>query len=83
MKNSGVWNDINHGKLIVSKDIDPYNPFIYAMTLNDHTPNTMLITRAKTYNHFRFLIEQYRLGNVYYESQKIKATMQNILRYII
>ena len=82
-KKYGVWNDYNEGMLFISNDVDPYNPYCFALTVKDHTPNTMLIIRAKTYNQLKFLIEQYRIGNVYYESQKIKSVSQEIFRLLL
>ena len=79
----GIWNDLKEGKVIVSKNIDPYNPFVYAVTLKDQRPNTLLISRTRSYRDWKFLIEQYRLSNVYYESQKIKKIFTDVIKLYI
>lgn len=79
----GVWNDYSSGHLFVSKNIDPSNPYVYAITLKDFKPNTLLIARSKTYNHWKLFIEQFKLSNVYYESQKIKKITQDVMKLYI
>ena len=83
MKLIGVWNDYTEGKIYVSLDYDINTPFIFAMTLKDHTPNTMLINSAKKYNCFKTFIENFKLGNVYYENSKIKYVVQDLIKTII
>lgn len=79
----GVWNDYTEGKIFVSQDYDKNSPFVFAMTLNDHTPNTMLINSAKKYNCFRTFINNFKMGNVYYENNKIKYIVQDLVKFFI
>lgn len=79
----GVWNDFKEGKCFVSKDYDPYSPYIYAVTLKDHTPNTMLLRSVSKYTQWKFFIENYKYGNVYYENQKIKKYTNDIIRMFL
>lgn len=74
----GVWFDYNEGKIFVSEDIN--TPQIFACTLNDHTPNTMLLSAIKDYNSWKTFIKNYKLGNVYYESVKIKNMVQELIK---
>ena len=76
----GVWNDFNEGKCYVSKDYDPYSPYIYAVTLKDHQPNTMLLRSISKYKQWKFFLENYKYGNVYYENQKIKKYTNDVVR---
>jgi hypothetical protein len=78
----GVWLDFSIGKVYVSNNYNP-NGILFACTKEDMTPNTMMLSIAKTYNSWKIFIKNYKLGNVYYESLKIKLAVQDILKYII
>lgn len=77
----GVWFDYNIGKIYVSNDYDP-NGMVLSCTLQDHSPNTMLLSAAKQYNAFKTFIKNYQLGNVYFESIKIKNTTKELIKNI-
>lgn len=77
----GVWFDYNIGKIYVSNDYD-INAMMLSCTLNDHTPNTMLLSAARQYNGFKTFIKNYQLGNVYFESIKIKNTTRELMKNI-
>lgn len=77
----GVWFDYNEGKIFVSLDVNSTQ--IFACTLNDHTPNTMLLSAIKDYNSWKTFIKNYKLGNVYYENIKIKNQIQELIRLSI
>ena len=76
----GVWNDYHEGKIFVSSDYDKYSPFVFSITLKDHTPNTMMINSLKKYNFWKTFLENFNLGNVYYENQKIKHETYEVIR---
>ena len=78
----GIWLDYNEGKLFVSNSYNS-NGIIFACTKNDMTPNTMLLSIAKNYNSWKVFIKNYKLGNVYYETLKIKLAVEDILSHII
>lgn len=78
----GVWFDFNGGKIFVSNDFQE-NGQIFACTLADHSPNTMLISSAKQYNCWRLFIKNFKLGNVYYENQKIKQNVKEVVKMFI
>lgn len=75
----GVWIDYAEGKYFVSKDIDPYCLMIYSITLDDHTPNTMLL-KGRTSSILKTFTDNYKLGNVYYENINIKNMVYSIIR---
>ena len=78
----GVWIDYNLGKMYVSHDyID--NGLVFATTSEDHKPNTMLYSIAKKYNCWNQFIQNYKLGNVYFENMKIKNISKDVLKNII
>lgn len=74
----GVWFDYSVGKIFVSSDINTSQ--IFACTLDDHTPNTMLLSAIKDYTSWKTFIKNYKLGNVYYENIKIKNIVQELIR---
>ena len=78
----GVWLDYNVGKVYVSNSYNP-NGITFACTKNDLTTNTMLLSIAKNYNAWKVFIKNYKLGNVFYETLKIKLAIQDILSHII
>lgn len=68
----GVWADFTEGKMFVSKDIDPNFPICYSVTMKDHRPNTMLLKNKSRAGRFKMFIENYKMGNVRFESVDIK-----------
>ena len=76
----GVWLDADEGKMFVYENVDPYNPVLYAITNSDHNPNTMLLTNINKSPYFKLFINNYKIGNVYFESQKIKNVCYEVLR---
>lgn len=76
----GVWNDYTEGKIFVSFDYNKNSPFIYSMTLKDHTPNTMMFNAIKKYNFWKDFLQNYKFGNVYFENQKIKHDVYELIK---
>ena len=74
---------IRFGKIYVSNDYVKDSPFTFAITLEDHTPNTLLINNARHYTCWKRFIENYNLGNVCFESSKIKYVVQELLKTIL
>ena len=79
----GVWNDFKESKIYISKDYDPSSPYIYAVTTKDFRPNTLLIKSASKYRHWKFLLDNYKQGIVYFENQKIKKYSQDVFRMFL
>lgn len=79
-KNFGVWIDMVEGKMFVSNDIDPSYPIIYAITLKDHSPNTMFLKNKSRAREFKSFIDNYNLGNVRFESINIKNMCYEIIQ---
>jgi hypothetical protein len=79
----GVWVDYSIGKFFVSKDIDPCFKMVYSITLDDHTPNTLLLKSSNKSVYFKTFIQSYKDGNVYFESMKIKSVVYNVIKLCI
>ena len=82
-KTFGVWADFNEGKMWVSEDIDPSFILTYALTLKDHKPNTMFIKTKGNRGHFKVFIENYKLGNVYFENMNIKNMCYEVIQMVM
>lgn len=78
----GVWFDFNIGKIFVSYDYLE-NGQLFVCTLDDMTPNTMLLSAVKNYNSVKLFIKNYKLGNVYYESVKIKNCCYDLIKLLV
>ena len=79
----GVWYDNSLGLMYVSYDYDKNSPLIFSCTLKDHKENTLFLKSARNYSCWRFFIDNFNLGNVRYENQKIKAICQDLIKSII
>ena len=79
----GVWVDFNEGKMWVSKDVDPSFLLVYTLTLKDHQPNTMFLKSKSNAGHFKTFIENYKLGNVRFESIDIKNITYEVIQMTI
>lgn len=79
----GVWLDYALGRMWVSYDVDPYCRIIYSITLDDHTANTMLIKRLAKATHMKLFLDNYKLGNVFFEDMKIKNVVYDVIRLMI
>ena len=78
-----VWSDYKEGKMYVSKDVDPDYPLVYSVTIKDHKPNTMLLKNINRNLHFKRFIENYKLGNVRFESINIKNICYEVIKITI
>lgn len=78
----GVWFDYKIGKIFVSNDYDKNTPYLFACTLADHTPNTMLLSSLNNYFCWKQFAKNFKLGNVYYENAKIKYIVLELFKVL-
>lgn len=76
----GVWNDYKNSKVYVSEDYLENSPFIFSITLKDSKPNIMMINALGRYDFWRNFIKNFKLGIVFYENQKLKHEVFEIIR---
>lgn len=76
----GVWVDYNKGMFFVSLNTDPSCKIVYTLTVDDHKPNTLLLSQLNKSQYFKTFLENYKQGNVYFESQKIKNITYNVIK---
>lgn len=79
----GIWFDNKLGKIYVSNDYEKNTPLIFSCTLSDHTENTLLLKSIRTYRCWKFFIDNFQLGNVRFENQKIKVVTTELLKSIM
>ena len=79
----GIWVDYNEGKFFVSENIDPSCRLVYSITLEDHKPNTMLLSQINKAVLWKKFIDNYKMGNVYFESQKIKNIVYEVIKLCV
>lgn len=78
----GVRLSNAQGLIYITDKPDKSCKLKYALTLNDHTENTML-TRTKSYSHLNWLSKNFKLGNVRYTSPSVKAIMEPAIYLIL
>lgn len=78
----GVWNDFSEGKMFISSDYIDNVP-LFATTIENHSPNTMLISSAKYYKCWKKLLDNYKYGNVFFENQKIKNASMEVIKMFL
>lgn len=76
----GVWNDYKNGKVYVSSDYLENSPFKFSITLKDSKPNVMLISALARYDFWKVFLNNLKLGIVYYENQKLKHIVYEIIK---
>lgn len=56
----GVWCDYVNGFMFISRDYETWG-HIYATTIENHKPNTLLISTAKKFNNWKKLLDNYKM----------------------
>jgi hypothetical protein len=78
----GVWLDRNQGVAYISDKVDPSCRIKFALTIDDHKENTML-TKDKRNSLLQWLAKNFKLGNVRYETMKIKKLTESAIALIL
>ena len=81
-KKYGVWRSKMDGRFYISNDYDPNNPCVFSFNNMDHDENTIL-TNARNSSWFRAVIENYKIGNLWFENQNIKNEFLVILSKVL
>lgn len=76
----GIWIDGTEGRMYASKDIDPSYPLVYSVTLQDHSPNMMLLKNRSRNQHFKIFLDNFEMGNVRFENVNIKNLCYEVLK---
>lgn len=76
----GIWRATHKPTVYISDIIDNQCKTIYAISMDDHRENNIL---AKTCSLIRWLAENYKISNVKFESNEIKALIEPAMKRII
>lgn len=79
----GVWVDYSVGKMFVSEDVDPSCKLVYSLTVEDHKPNTLLTNQLNRSPYFKPFIDNFKMGNVYFENQKVKTIAYEVIKLCV
>ena len=82
-ENFGVWIDYDAGKMFVSQDVDPSCRIVFSLTVEDHSPNTLLLNQINKSPFFKPFLENYKMGNVYFENQKVKNIVYDVIKMCV
>lgn len=74
----GVWCDYNEGAIYFSNKYDSNCPIRFSFNTEDHNEKTIL-SRMRSSIFFQSILEHYRLGKLYFENQKIKNNLMDLL----
>ena len=78
----GIWNDMKHGRIYIDTKTDPDCTLNYALTLEDHSENTML-TSTKSISCLNWLSQNFKLGNVRFVSMEVKKMCEGAINLIL
>ena len=78
-KTYGVWHNRQNGRVYISEDFEPSSKFSFAMTIDDHTPDSKYISIRKN-SYMQVIIEYYKNGDLYFENQSIKNNFMKLIR---
>lgn len=78
-KNYSVWLDKKDFGFYICEGLTPNIGPVFAITNEDHKPNTLYAGKIKPYA-LRVLLQQYAAGNVFFENQNTKNVMLSILK---
>ena len=74
----GIWRSTDNKRYYISEDYDPCNICIMSLDREDHDEETILAS-ARSNPFFKFVIENFRVGNVRFENINIKNEFLNII----
>lgn len=80
----GVWRDRETGFYWVSEKHDPSSKFVYAMLLENHEPNVMLLRANRSNFLVKRFVDVFKAGGVFYDNVNtqniIMETMKGMIR---
>lgn len=76
----GVWIDYNEGLMYASDKYDPCRGIMYAVTQEDHTPDTTLVKTVNQGFYMKQFIQCYKDGDVRFENMRVKNLCYEIIR---
>lgn len=78
----GFWYDYKIGRIYASAKYDKSWPISFCLTTQDMRPNMMLIKNAKNTYHIANILDAFKYGYLYFESQTIKNICYDFLKLL-
>lgn len=79
----GIWKDLQNSDIYITSDYDPNCPIIFSFSPEDHSEISIL-TRFNNNGYLSNIVNNYRLGNLFFENQQIKNIFSDlILKHIV
>lgn len=75
----GAWISYKLGKMWISEDVDPQCKLIYALTVDGHNENTMLV-KSKHGSMVDVAVKYYQNSCLFFENYKCKEIFLNVLK---
>lgn len=75
----GVWHNSKTGRTYISEDYEPNSKLCFAMTIDDHTPESKYVS-IRQHSYIKIIIEQYKNGDLYFENMKVKNNFMKLIR---
>lgn len=76
----GIWVGKKTHKIYVESNYNPKNRMVYSTDEYSHDENTLVLSAKRDW--FKIVIENYKIGNVRFESQRCKDDCMKILRKV-
>lgn len=78
----GVWRDLYEETIYITKDYDPSCPILFTFNPEDHS-EVSILTKFNANGYLSSIVENYRLGKLFFENQQIKNIFSEfILKHI-
>ena len=74
----GVWYNSENRRYYISEDYDPSNICIFSFDSSDHDEMTILAS-ARSHPFFKYIVDNYKIGNVWFEDINIKNTFLTLI----
>ena len=74
----GVWRDFESESIFITQDYDPKCPIIFTFNADDHNENT-IYTKFNNNGFLKSIVENYRLGKLFFENQQIKNIFAELI----
>lgn len=76
----GVWVGKKSHKIFIESNFNPSNRMVYSTDEYSHDEHTLVLTARRDW--FKIVVENYKIGNVRFESQRCKDDCMKILRKV-
>lgn len=74
----GIWRDFNDECIYITTDFDPKCPIIFSFIPDDHN-ETSIFTRFSQNSYLSSIVENYRLGRLFFENQQVKNIFSELI----